>query len=127
VNSKVDYTYVFPLYYFYIYLHVVSDGCIANTENYQAYDSHCNLVLGDVEETVYIVDEDEEDESGGGAAGDVEPKVCFACPILSPTLEVEGGSRPMKKCTTDIPFSIFLDDPQEKRDALCAWRLRRPD
>ncbi|KAL8718338.1 MAG: hypothetical protein Q9225_004517 [Loekoesia sp. 1 TL-2023] len=28
-----------------------------------AYDSHCNLVLGDVEETVYLVeDEDEEDE-----------------------------------------------------------------
>ncbi|KAI4142597.1 MAG: hypothetical protein L6R39_004877 [Caloplaca ligustica] len=28
-----------------------------------AYDSHCNLVLGDVEETVYLVeDEDEEEE-----------------------------------------------------------------
>ncbi|KAI4177526.1 MAG: hypothetical protein LQ348_005813 [Seirophora lacunosa] len=28
-----------------------------------AYDSHCNLILGDVEETVYLVeDEDEEDE-----------------------------------------------------------------
>jgi U6 snRNA-associated Sm-like protein LSm3 len=26
----------------------------------QAYDSHCNLVLGDVEETVYVVEEDEE-------------------------------------------------------------------
>ena len=26
----------------------------------QAYDSHCNLVLGDVEETVYLVDEDED-------------------------------------------------------------------
>ncbi|KAL8641882.1 MAG: hypothetical protein Q9226_008573 [Calogaya cf. arnoldii] len=26
-----------------------------------AYDSHCNLVLGDVEETIYLV-EDEEDE-----------------------------------------------------------------
>ncbi|KGM91978.1 U4/U6-U5 snRNP complex subunit LSM3 [Paracoccidioides brasiliensis Pb18] len=24
-----------------------------------AYDSHCNLVLGDVEETIYIVEEDE--------------------------------------------------------------------
>ncbi|KZZ94617.1 Like-Sm ribonucleoprotein (LSM)-related domain protein [Ascosphaera apis ARSEF 7405] len=24
-----------------------------------AYDSHCNLVLGEVEETVYIVEEDE--------------------------------------------------------------------
>ena len=28
----------------------------------QAYDSHCNLVLGDVEETIYVVEEDEEDE-----------------------------------------------------------------
>ncbi|KAI9801181.1 MAG: U4/U6-U5 snRNP complex subunit lsm3 [Sarcosagium campestre] len=27
-----------------------------------AYDSHCNLVLGDVEETVYIVEEDEEEQ-----------------------------------------------------------------
>ncbi|KAL8675848.1 MAG: hypothetical protein Q9186_007554 [Xanthomendoza sp. 1 TL-2023] len=28
-----------------------------------AYDSHCNLVLGEVEETIYIVDdEDDEDE-----------------------------------------------------------------
>jgi len=28
----------------------------------QAYDSHCNLVLGDVEETIYLVEEDEEGE-----------------------------------------------------------------
>lgn len=28
----------------------------------QAYDSHCNLVLGEVEETIYAVDEDDEDE-----------------------------------------------------------------
>jgi len=30
----------------------------------QAYDSHCNLVLGEVEETIYTVDED--DEGGDG-------------------------------------------------------------
>ena len=30
--------------------------------NFQAYDSHCNLVLGDVEETIYVA-EDEEDEN----------------------------------------------------------------
>ncbi|KAI9837281.1 MAG: hypothetical protein M1819_000355 [Sarea resinae] len=29
----------------------------------QAYDSHCNLVLGDVEETVYVVEEDDEEET----------------------------------------------------------------
>ena len=28
----------------------------------KAYDSHCNLVLGEVEETIYIVEEDEEEE-----------------------------------------------------------------
>jgi U6 snRNA-associated Sm-like protein LSm3 len=28
----------------------------------QAYDSHCNLVLGDVTETVFVVDEDDEDD-----------------------------------------------------------------
>ncbi|CAG7979358.1 unnamed protein product [Penicillium salamii] len=27
-----------------------------------AYDSHCNLVLGDVEETIYVVEEDENEE-----------------------------------------------------------------
>jgi hypothetical protein len=27
----------------------------------QAYDSHCNLVLGDVEETIYGVEEDEDE------------------------------------------------------------------
>ncbi|KAI9795707.1 MAG: U4/U6-U5 snRNP complex subunit lsm3 [Piccolia ochrophora] len=27
-----------------------------------AYDSHCNLVLGDVEETVYVVEEDEDEK-----------------------------------------------------------------
>ncbi|KAK4504866.1 hypothetical protein PRZ48_002829 [Zasmidium cellare] len=28
-----------------------------------AYDSHCNLVLGDVTETVYVVDEEDEAEN----------------------------------------------------------------
>ncbi|ERF73355.1 Sm-like protein lsm3b [Endocarpon pusillum] len=27
-----------------------------------AYDSHCNVVLGDVEETIYTIEEDEEGE-----------------------------------------------------------------
>lgn len=31
-------------------------------EKCQAYDSHCNLVLGDVEETVYVVEVDDEEE-----------------------------------------------------------------
>ncbi|KAI9779716.1 MAG: U4/U6-U5 snRNP complex subunit lsm3 [Geoglossum umbratile] len=28
-----------------------------------AYDSHCNLVLGDVVETIYVVDDDDEEET----------------------------------------------------------------
>jgi hypothetical protein len=28
----------------------------------QAYDSHCNIVLGDVEETIYVIEEDENEE-----------------------------------------------------------------
>ncbi|KAF2689223.1 Sm-like ribonucleoprotein [Lentithecium fluviatile CBS 122367] len=27
-----------------------------------AYDSHCNLVLGDVEETIYVAEDEDEDE-----------------------------------------------------------------
>ncbi|KAK1769014.1 hypothetical protein QBC33DRAFT_557070 [Phialemonium atrogriseum] len=27
-----------------------------------AYDSHCNLVLGEVEETIYVVEDDEDDD-----------------------------------------------------------------
>jgi len=26
----------------------------------QAYDSHCNIVLGDVTETIYVIDDDDE-------------------------------------------------------------------
>ena len=33
------------------------------TDIRQAYDSHCNLVLGEVEETVYVLDEDDEEEN----------------------------------------------------------------
>jgi U6 snRNA-associated Sm-like protein LSm3 len=29
----------------------------------QAYDSHCNLVLGDVEETIFVADEDDDDDA----------------------------------------------------------------
>ena len=37
----------------------------------KAYDSHCNLVLGEVEETIYIVEEDDEEEE--------IVKVCSPC------------------------------------------------
>lgn len=36
--------------------------CRAYTDDGQAYDSHCNLVLGDVVETIYVVEESEDDD-----------------------------------------------------------------
>ena len=30
---------------------------------WQAYDSHCNLVLGEVEETIYTVDEEDDEDT----------------------------------------------------------------
>jgi U6 snRNA-associated Sm-like protein LSm3 len=33
-----------------------------STDAPQAYDSHCNLVLGDVEETIYTIEEDDDGE-----------------------------------------------------------------
>ena len=47
----------------------------------QAYDSHCNLVLGEVEETIYTVDE--EDEGGNGEVRTVKKQ--------SEMLFVRGG------------------------------------
>jgi U6 snRNA-associated Sm-like protein LSm3 len=36
--------------------------CTLSTDLLQAYDSHCNLVLGDVEETIYTIEEDDDGE-----------------------------------------------------------------
>jgi U6 snRNA-associated Sm-like protein LSm3 len=47
-------------------LHVSSGeiGMWVDANEYlQAYDSHCNLVLGEVEETIYIVSDDDDDET----------------------------------------------------------------
>ncbi|EEQ90008.1 small nuclear ribonucleoprotein [Blastomyces dermatitidis ER-3] len=44
-------------------LHVSGSGIPAIVVDLRmAYDSHCNLVLGDVEETIYIVEEDESEQ-----------------------------------------------------------------
>ena len=32
------------------------------TDYLQAYDSHCNLVLGEVEETIYVVEDDDQEQ-----------------------------------------------------------------
>ena len=61
---------------------LIHDSSYFSNHVYQAYDSHCNLVLGDVEETIYVTDEDDEEE---------EPRVR---PIKkqSEMLFVRGGS-----------------------------------
>ncbi len=33
----------------------------ADKSTQQAYDSHCNLVLGEVEETIYLVEDDDDE------------------------------------------------------------------
>lgn len=43
----------------------------------QAYDSHCNLVLGDVEETIYMIEEDDD--------GEETVKVLWASARLEPS------------------------------------------
>jgi U6 snRNA-associated Sm-like protein LSm3 len=48
----------------------------------QAYDSHCNLVLGDVEETIFVAEEEEDDQ---------EPRV-RTVKKQSEMLFVRGGS-----------------------------------
>jgi U6 snRNA-associated Sm-like protein LSm3 len=62
----------------------------------QAYDSHCNLVLGDVEETVYVVEEDEEEEE---------------------VLRVRTQSQWAEAAIAD---SLPADYTQEVRDAVCS-------
>lgn len=42
--------------------HAPEPECFNDFLVFQAYDSHCNLVLGEVEETVYVVEDDDEDE-----------------------------------------------------------------
>ncbi|KAK2627358.1 hypothetical protein QTJ16_003324 [Diplocarpon rosae] len=61
-----------------------------------AYDSHCNLVLGDVEETIYVVDEDEDEEET------VKVRVPSTC---------SHGRAKRDLC---------IDNPQEVRDAICS-------
>lgn len=50
----------------------------------QAYDSHCNLVLGEVEETIYIVEEDDDDKE------EETVKVSHPTPFLRPMLISES-------------------------------------
>lgn len=48
-------------------------------ESGQAYDSHCNLVLGDVEETIYVVEEDENEEETTRVGNPVQTLSLIPC------------------------------------------------
>jgi small nuclear ribonucleoprotein (snRNP)-like protein len=61
----------------------------------KAYDSHCNLVLGDVEETIYVVDEDDEDE------------------------ELVKVYRARFHLNIEYDVNVVPDNQQKVRDALC--------
>lgn len=45
-------------------IHLPDEPCFYSLHltGIQAYDSHCNLVLGEVEETVYVVDDEAGDD-----------------------------------------------------------------
>lgn len=47
---------LYVILYVYLFLTSNIDSLI------QAYDSHCNLVLGEVEETIYVVEEDDDEQ-----------------------------------------------------------------
>ncbi|KAL7920703.1 like-Sm domain-containing protein [Trichoderma austrokoningii] len=47
-----------------------------------AYDSHCNLVLGEVEETIYAVDDDEEESDE--VKQEIRNVVCDSVVLISP-------------------------------------------
>jgi hypothetical protein len=67
----------------------------------QAYDSHCNLVLGEVEETIYTVDE--EDEGGNGEVRTVkkQSEMLFVRGMLLCCAESSSWRGPGSNASTD--------------------------
>jgi len=45
-----------------MYAHRLHPDLLTDILSSQAYDSHCNLVLGEVEETIYTIEEEEDGE-----------------------------------------------------------------
>ena len=45
-----------------MYVAPTADWVFALLMSIQAYDSHCNLVLGEVEETIYVIEDDDDEE-----------------------------------------------------------------
>jgi len=77
----------------------------------QAYDSHCNLVLGEVEETIYTVDE--EDEGGNGEVRTVkkQSEMLFVRGMLEFWSEKLWRARGAD--TFDAGDSVVLISPQQ--------------
>lgn len=75
----------------------------------QAYDSHCNLVLGDVEETIYIVEDDEDEEI-------VKVSLTACQPIKDPTLTRScRPSRSSQRCSlSGVKHAIYTTDSSHR-------------
>ncbi|PYI28425.1 P-loop containing nucleoside triphosphate hydrolase protein [Aspergillus indologenus CBS 114.80] len=58
-----------------------------------AYDSHCNLVLGDVEETIYVVEEDENEQETIRTIKKQEEMLFYIMPPTGPKLTLEERRR----------------------------------
>ncbi|KAI9740249.1 MAG: U4/U6-U5 snRNP complex subunit lsm3 [Cirrosporium novae-zelandiae] len=65
-----------------------------------AYDSHCNMVLGDVEETIYIIEEDEEGEETVKVCPLPLSSIVVAC---SPAIDYQKTVRDAVRARFDYP------------------------
>lgn len=66
--------FCFALFYLILFNFTLFHHVYAH-ELLQAYDSHCNLVLGDVEETIYEVEEDGDDDDDVKVSRDSHDKL----------------------------------------------------
>lgn len=58
---------------------------LTDNPDVKAYDSHCNLVLGDVEETIYMVDDDADDDEVKTVSKKSEMLFVRGAPATTPT------------------------------------------
>lgn len=79
----------------------------------QAYDSHCNLVLGEVEETIYVVEEEEEGGNGEVRTMKKQSEMLFVRGMRS---RRPCGSVLSRRWNTDVfdtGDSVVLISPQQ--------------
>jgi len=82
-------------------------GNKANISTQQAYDSHCNLVLGDVTETIYKVEEESDDEE---ASADIKVHSLPNIFQLQPSYPLP--------CSSNHTIRQFILSRVKQRDAL---------